>query len=78
MPLSYRCSSKSNPQLITPNFFLLPNVNSELKLKPNVQNIWKTSRPSRDVLIKTFEICDEMLLKFREIWNEKYLLSLRE
>ena len=57
---------------------MCPYVNSELILKPNVQNIWETGPPSRDVLIKTIEICDEMLLMFQEIWMEEYLLSLRE
>ena len=55
-----------------------PNVNSELILKPNVQNMWETVPPAKDVFIKTIEICDEMLLKFREIWYKEYLLSLRE
>ena len=71
-------SSDSNLQLIIPNCFLRPNVNSELILKLNVQNIWETGVLSRDVFITIIEIRDEMSLKFREMWNEEYLLSLRE
>ena len=55
-----------------------PNVNCELILKLNIQNIWETVSPSIDILIKTIEIRDEMLSKFREICYEEYLLSLRE
>ena len=54
-------------QLITLNCFLCPNVNSELILKPNVQNIWETGPLSSDVFIKSVVIRDKMLLRFREI-----------
>ena len=57
--------------------FLRPNINSELILKPHIQNIWETGLLSSDVLIKTVEIRDEML-KLREIWYGEYFLSLRE
>ena len=65
-------------QLITPNCFLRPNFQSKLILKPNVQNIQENGPPSRDVLIKTSKIRVEMLLKFREMRFEEYMLSLRE
>ena len=36
------------------------------------------SGPCRSGVIKSIEACDAMLTKFRELWYQDYLLSLRE
>ena len=42
------------------------------------QDVWKANSPSRSGVIKSIEACDVMLSKFRELWYQDYLLSLRE
>ena len=74
----YRCSSHLNLEIITPNFFLCPNVSVGLVLKMDDQDIWKADPPSRSGVIKSIEARDAMLSKFCELWFQDYLLSLRE
>ena len=40
--------------------------------------MWEVDPPSRDVLLKTIDFRNEVFAKFRELWYEEYLLSLRE
>ena len=75
-PLTYRCSSDSNLEIITPNCFLRPNVNVGLVLKIDDQDNLKADPPSRSGVIKSIEACDAMMFKFREFWYQDYLLSL--
>ena len=77
-PLTYRCSSDSDVEVITPNCFLCPNVNLGLVLKLDHQDVWKSDTPSRLNVVKSIEARDSMSTRFREIWYQNYLLSLRE
>ena len=77
-PLTYRCSSDSNLEIITPNCFLCPNVNVGLMLKMDDQDVWKADSPSKSDVIKSIETRDAMLFKFRKPWCQDYLLSLKE
>ena len=77
-PLTYRCSSDSNLEIITPNCFLRPNVNVGLILKMDDQDVLKADPSSRSGIIKSIEDRDAMLSKFRELWYQDYSLSLRE
>ena len=76
-PLTYRCSD-SDLEVITPNSFLKPLVNSGLMLQVDDQNIWESDPPSRHDVIDSIETRDGMVEKFRHLWHETYLLSLRE
>ena len=38
-PFTYQCSSDSELQMITPNYFLHPNTNSRLVVRSNLQNV---------------------------------------
>ena len=44
-PLTYRCSSDSDLEVITPNSFLCPNANLGLVLKLDDQDVWKSDPP---------------------------------
>ena len=56
--LMYRCSSDLNLEIITPNYFLRPNVNVGIVLKMDNQNVWKADHPSRSGVIKSIEARD--------------------
>lgn len=77
-PLTYRCSSESELEAITPNCFLRPNVNAGLLLKVENPDLCETEPPSRTEVVESINIRDELLTKFRELWYQEYLLSLRE
>ena len=77
-PLTYRCSSDSGLEIITPNNFLKPNVNAGLVLKVDDQNIWDSDPPSQSDVLNSIHTRDSMVDRFRELWYETYLLSLRE
>ena len=49
-----------------------------LVLKLDDQDVWKSDPPSRLNVIKSIEDCDSMITRFRELWLQNYLLSLRE
>ena len=53
-PFTYRYSSDSNVEIITPNCFLRPNVNVGLVLKMNHLDVWKAD-PPRSGVIKSIE-----------------------
>ena len=77
-PLTYRCSSDSGLDIITPNSFLKPNVNASLWLKVDDDNIWDSDPPSQSDVLDSIQTRDHMVQKFRELWYESYLLSMRE
>ena len=77
-PLTYRCSSDSDLEIITPNHFIRPSANAGLLLKQDEENIWEKDPPSRKDLVKSIQTRDDMIHKFKELWYESYLLSLRE
>ena len=77
-PLTYRCSSDCGLDIITPNSFLRPNANAGLMIKLDDQDIWDTEPPSQSDVLKSIQTRDDMVIHFRELWYESYLLSLRE
>ena len=77
-PLTYWYSSDSDLEVITPKCFLRPNANLGLVLKLDDQDVWKSDPPSRLNVVKSIEARDSMLTRFRELWYQNYLLSLRE
>ena len=76
-PLTYRCSD-SNLEVITPNCFIRPNANEGIMLRMDDRDICKSDPPSRLNVIKSIELRDTLLSKFKELWYDSYLLSLRE
>ena len=61
-PLTYKCSSDSDLEVITPNCFLRPNANLGLVLKLDDQDVWKSDPPpSRLNIVKSIEAHDSML-----------------
>lgn len=77
-PLTYR-SSDNDLESITPNSFLRFNANPFLLLRQSDENrLWETDPPSRETLVKSLELRNEIFEHFRELWYESYLLSLRE
>ena len=61
-----------------PNCFLLPYKNEGISVVYDDKAIWESDAPSRSDMVKTLEIRDEMIEKFRDLWYHEYLLSLRE
>ena len=61
-----------------PNCFLLPYKNEGVSVVYDDKGIWESDAPSRSDMVKTLEICDEMIEKFKDLWYHEYLLSLRE
>ena len=59
----------------TPNSFLRPNVNAGLMLKLDDQDIWDTEPPSQSDVLKSIQTRDDMVIHFRELWYESYLLE---
>ena len=77
-PLTYRCSNDNDLEIITPNSFLRPNTNNNFNFEANIETGIDVEPPSRTELIETLEIRDEVLNKFKKLWYEDYLISLRE
>ena len=76
-PLTYRCSSDSGLEIITPNCFLRARLDTELILNSNIKN--KKIEPSnRQELVRSLSNRENMLNKFKNFWFSEYLLSLRE
>ena len=77
-PLTYRCSSDSGLEIISPNCFIRPLINSDFLFKDPEASVFTADPPSRKVLIKSLQDRDKILEDFRSIYYEEYLLSLRE
>ncbi|CAL4128733.1 unnamed protein product [Meganyctiphanes norvegica] len=77
-PLTYRCSSDSGLEIISPNCFIRPLVNSEFLFKDPDVSVLTDDPPSRKVLSKSLEDRDKILEDFRSMYYEEYLLRLRE
>ena len=75
-PLTYRCSSESWLDIITPNCFLRPNLNTDIVL--NTDDVWEGNLPKKSDILNILQLQDDMLNKFKDIWNQEHLLSLRE
>ena len=77
-PLTYRCSLDSGLEIITPSSFIKPNVNAGLLLKLDDRNIWDSDHPSQSDVVSSIQTRDNMGSRFRDLWYESYLLSMRE
>ena len=75
-PLTYRCSDNSSLEVLTPNHFLKPNVETSLFLR-DARELLPPSNV-RKTLVKSLELREKILLKFKRLWYEEYLLSLKE
>ena len=76
-PLTYK-SKHNDLEVITPAHFTLGSVNKALVLPlTDVTPVWE-AEPSREDLIHDLNTRQEMFYKFREMFQESYLLSLRE
>ena len=75
-PLTYRCSEDFDLEVISPNDFLYPYLDNSLLIK-NPKGILPNSK-SRKVLIESLNTRDCLLESFKNIWNDEYLLSLRD
>lgn len=74
-PLTYRCSKDEGLEVITPNKFLKPNVESNLIMRDPKEVL--PNSVSRKALIKSLDLREEMVSHFKDLWYEQYLLSLR-
>ena len=74
-PLTYRCAEDNGLEVITPNKFLKPNVESNLILGDPKQLLPKSV--SRNHLIKSLDAREKIVAQFKDLWYEEYLLSLR-
>ena len=74
-PLTYRCAEDNGLEVITPNKFLKPNVESNLILRDPKELLPKSV--SRKNLIKSLDDREKMVNHFKDLWYEEYLLSLR-
>ena len=74
-PLTYRCASDDGLEILTPNKFLRPNVESNLLLR-NPKEVLKEPATRKD-LVKSLDIREKLITQFKEQWHEDYLLSLR-
>ncbi|KAL7630818.1 UNVERIFIED_CONTAM: hypothetical protein RMT77_018969 [Armadillidium vulgare] len=74
-PLTYR-SEFSDIEIITPNSFLRLNCNSSLILRGESENVWKETNQNK--LEQTLDTQEELFNKFKQLWYQEYLLSLRE
>ena len=75
-PLTYR-TSESDLEVITPNNFIYPNSNSNLFLRIEGENPTLSEPPSQSLLLHLSNR-NHLLKHFHELWNNAYLLSLRE
>ena len=75
-PLTYRDYDVNNLDVLTPNSFLKLGLTKELKFDSVSSS--DIEFPNRKKLISTLENRDELFSKFKELWYESYLLSLRE
>ena len=77
MPLTYH-SSDNDLETVTPNCFLKADPNGNVILRFDEDPIWDRDPTSRDTLIDALSSRDELLSHSKELWYDKYLLSLRE
>lgn len=75
-PLTYRDTNDPLQEIITPNSFLKIGISRNLTFGAKASEDLVV--PSRSDLINTLEVREETLDRFRNLWYEEYLLSLRE
>ena len=76
-PLTYRCAEDDGLELLTPNKFLNPQLESQCSIF--VRNpLEELNQPvSRKDLVKSLSVRENMVSHFNSLWYEDYLLSLR-
>ena len=72
--LTYRCANDYTLEVLTPNHFLNPNLETDLIFKDPKQ-VMPPSMSLKE-LITSLNIRDKMVEHFRRLWHEDYLLSL--
>ena len=75
-PLTYRCADNISLEILTPNHFLKPYAETNLFIKNPKDEL--PSSVGRKILVKSLEIRDRLLDRFKELWYEEYLLGLKE
>ena len=75
-PLTYRCAANGSLEVLTPNHFLKPYAETSLLIKNPKDKLPSTL--GRRNLVKSLEIRDRLLDKFKALWYEEYLLGLKE
>ncbi|MCL4160647.1 UNVERIFIED_CONTAM: hypothetical protein GTU68_059453 [Idotea baltica] len=77
-PLAYMASDKYIEPL-TPNSFLKIQSNSRIAFKTSGDDsLWNQATPLHEKVYESFKVNTEKYEHFRTLWNESYLLSLRE
>ena len=74
-PLTYRCADEDGLEILTPNKFLRPHVETNLIVRNPREILTETA--SRKDLVKSLSIREKMVTHFKDLWYESYLLSLR-
>ena len=64
--------------MITPNSFIYPNSNTNLFLRIEGENATLSELPSQSLLLQSLSNRNHLLKHVHELWNNAYLLSLRE
>ena len=77
-PLTYRCSGESDLEIITPKCFLNPFASEGVVLQAEDKELLDADPPAREDILKSLEVRDAVLNKFRELYYREYLLSLNE
>ena len=77
-PLTYRSTSNTEVLPLMPNAFLHPNINGDISVKTDSGWCPDMEPTSRSQLLDALSEREKLLNNFKELWNEEYLLSLRE
>ena len=74
--MTYRCADNISLEILTPNHFLKPYAETNLLIKNPKDEL--PSSVGRKILVKSLEIRDRLLDRFKELWYEEYLLGLKD
>ena len=77
-PLTYRCSEETDLEIITPKNFLNPNANEGVIIQAEESELLLGDPIGREEILKSLEIKQAILDKFRTLYYQEYLLSLNE
>ena len=75
-PLTYRCADNFGLEILTPNRFLKPHVETNLLLRDPKELFPPSSM--RKTLAKSLELREKLLSDFKQLWYDEYLLSLKD
>lgn len=78
-PLTYRSSGDDNLEVISPNSFLkIHGSTNEILRHTESDVLWDGDPYTQTDLSKTLEVQEDAIVHFKKLWQEDYLLSLRE